>query len=387
MKEQLMGWRRANGKIGIRNHVLVIPASVCATVCAQRIAASTEGVVFLDNQHGCCQIGLDFTLTERTLIGFGIHPNVSSVLIVGLGCEGISTQHIAAEMEKSGKPVRFLIIQEEGGTLKTQEKGIAIVREFAQRAASEPQEPFSVDEIILGLECGSSDTTSGLCANPALGVASDALIGAGGTALLSETTELIGAEHILAKRATSPQTAQKLLDIVAQCEAKSMTMGVDLRGSQPTPGNIAGGITTIEEKSLGCIHKAGSAPVSGVLEYAELINGSGLFVMDTPGQDVESITGMVAGGVQVMVFTTGRGTPVGCPIIPVIKVTGNPNTAVSMKDHIDVNAGLVMTGEANIQQMGARIFNEILDVCAGKQTCAEMLGHHEFGIYKVMSSF
>ena len=241
--------------------------------------------------------------------------------------------------------------------------------------------------LILGLECGGSDATSGLAANPALGVASDSLIDLGGTCILSETTESIGAEHVLARRAVSDAVGQQLIAIVRACEERALRMGEDLRGSQPTPGNIAGGISTIEEKSLGCIHKAGSAPIQGVLGYAEAPPGAGLYVMDTPGMDVESMAGLAAGGAQVMVFTTGRGTPTGNPIMPVIKVTANRRTADRMADNIDLNLSGVIEGTLSIEQAGQRIFDEILAVAGGKLTKAELLGHTEFSIYRVGPTF
>jgi altronate dehydratase large subunit len=244
-----------------------------------------------------------------------------------------------------------------------------------------------VSSLLLGLECGGSDATSGLAANPALGVASDLLIAEGGTCLLSETTESIGAEHVLARRAVDDHVRRKLLAIVRACEDRALQMGEDLRGSQPTPGNLAGGITTLEEKSLGCIHKAGSAPIQGVLEYAERPARTGLYVMDTPGMDVESMVGLAAGGVQVMVFTTGRGTPTGNPIMPVIKVTANRQTADRMADNIDLNLSGVIDGTLTIEQAGKRIFDEIIAVAGGKLTQAERLGHAEFGIYRVGPTF
>lgn len=383
----LFGYRRPDGKIGIRNYLLVIPASVCAAETARRIADAVEGAVALPNQHGCTQIGEDFNITERTLIGFGKNPNVYGVLVIGLGCENISSSHLTEEIAKSGKPVEYLIIQELGGTVKTQAKGVEILKNMAKSAALQKREAFDISELIVALECGSSDATSGLCANPSLGVASDLVVSYGGTVILSETTEFIGAEHILAKRAKRPVIGQQILDMVKACEAKSLTMGVDLRGSQPTPGNILGGLTTIEEKSLGCIHKAGTSDICGVLSYGQPVEGKGLYVMDSPGQDIESITGMVAAGAQIVVFTTGRGSPTGSPIVPVIKVTGNPKTAISMGDHIDINCGTVIEGTETIDQCGNRIFHEIFEVSNGKLTCAETLGHREFGIYKVMSAF
>jgi altronate dehydratase large subunit len=205
--------------------------------------------------------------------------------------------------------------------------------------------------------------------------------------MFSETTEIIGAEHLLAKRAVSKEVGDKLIQIVRNCEEKAKTMGVDMRGGQPTPGNIEGGISTIEEKSLGCIYKGGTKPVQGVLDYGEAPTGKGLYIMDTPGQDIESITGMTAGGAQIVIFTTGRGTPTGSPIAPVIKVTGNPNTFKKMEDNIDINAGTIVEGDETIREVGEKLFSEMIDVVNGKLTKAEALKHREFGMYKLISTF
>jgi altronate dehydratase large subunit len=213
------------------------------------------------------------------------------------------------------------------------------------------------------------------------------LVELGGTSILSETTELIGAEHVLARRAVSEGVAKKLITLVRDCEERAKALGEDIRGGQPTPGNIAGGLTTIEEKSLGCIHKAGNAPVQDVLEYADIPVKKGLHVMDTPGQDIESVSGMVAGGAQVIIFTTGRGTPTGNPLAPVIKITGNGKTFERMKDNIDINVAGVVAGTQTIKEAGQVIFDEIVQVANGKTTKAEQLGHIEFSIYKIAPTF
>jgi altronate dehydratase large subunit len=308
-------------------------------------------------------------------------------LVVGLGCEGVPAEKVAKEIAATGKKVEYIIIQDCGGTLKAEEKGTRIVRQFAQEVAELKREEVDISNLILAVECGGSDTTSGLASNPAAGYVSDKLIELGGTSMFSETTEIIGAEHLLAKRAVSKEVGDKLIQIVRNCEEKAKTMGVDIRGGQPTPGNIEGGISTIEEKSLGCIYKGGTKPVQGVLDYGEAPTGKGLYIMDTPGQDIESITGMTAGGAQIVIFTTGRGTPTGSPIAPVIKVTGNPNTFKKMEDNIDINAGTIVEGDETIREVGEKLFSEMIDVVNGKLTKAEALKHREFGMYKLISTF
>ncbi len=380
---EMLGYRRENGTYGVRNHLLIIPTSVCAGETAVNIARLVSGAVAIPHQHGCCEIGDDFETTKRTLVGFGKNPNVGAVLVLGLGCEGIQAEDVAREIAETGKPVEYLIIQEAGGTCKTVARGAELAAGMARKLAAENRVPFGLEELVLGLECGGSDPTSGLASNPAIGVASDLLVEAGGSSILSETTECIGAEHLLAPRFIDPAEGQKFLDMVRRVERRSIEAGHDLREGQPTPGNIAGGLTTIEEKSLGCMHKAGKSPFQGALEYAETLRGRGLYFMDTPGQDIDSITGMVAGGAQVVVFSTGRGTPTGCPIAPVVKVTGNTETYEKMRDNIDLNAGEIITGGVSLPEMGRTLFNKILDVCGGELTKAESLGHKEFGIYRV----
>lgn len=386
---KLKGYRRADNRWGIRNHLLVIPTSVCAGETAVRIAAQVPGAVAIPHQHGCCQVGEDYKQTVRTLAGFGRNPNVGAVLVVGLGCEGIQPQTVAEEIARSGKPVETVTIQNCGGTLKTIAAGAEICARFARLLAAQEREEFDVSSLVLGLECGGSDPTSGIASNPSVGKASNRLIDEGGSSILSETTELIGAEHLVAARCVTPELSEKLLGMVRRIEAKSIGYGVDLRGTQPTPGNIEGGLTTIEEKSLGCVYKAGDKSVVGVLEYAESVddNKHGLYFMDTPGEDIDSITGMVAGGAQIVVFTTGRGTPTGCPIAPVIKVTGNTDTYNKMTDNIDINAGRVITEGATLDEIGAEIFELMLKVANGDLTKAESLGHREFGIYRVGDTF
>lgn len=381
---KLMGYKRENGQYGIRNHLLIIPASVCASETAVNIAKLVNGAVAIPHQHGCCEIGDDFDTTKRTLVGFGTNANVGAVLVVGLGCEGIQANEVADEIAFSKKPVEYIVIQEEGGTCKAVAKGAEIASRMARILAKQNKVEFDISEIILGLECGGSDPTSGLASNPTIGVASDMLVEFGGSSILSETTEVIGAEHLLAERFADINEREKFLGMVKRVEGRSISAGHDLREGQPTPGNKAGGLTTIEEKSLGCMHKAGNSPFVGTLEYAEEVpmDKKGLYFMDTPGQDIDSITGMVAGGAQIIVFSTGRGTPTGSPIAPVIKITGNTGTYNKMTDNIDINAGKIITDGVKLPEMGKELFDMIVDVCNGEYTKAESLGHREFGIFR-----
>lgn len=387
---EILGYRRENGAFGVRNHLLILPTSVCATDTAEKIAAQVPGAIAVPNQHGCCQIGSDQEQTERTLAGFGMNPNVGAVLVIGLGCDGIQAAELAQRIAVTGKPVEAITIQGRGGTLKAIARGGEIACAMAAQLSTDVRIKGDISEIVLGMECGGSDPTSGIASNPTIGYVSDKLVSLGGSSILSETTECIGAEQILAKRFVDPLEKEKFLNMVKNCEERAIRMGEDLRTGQPTPGNKAGGLSTIEEKSLGCMYKAGAeAPFMGALEYSELLplTKKGLYFMDTPGQDIDSITGMVAGGATAIVFSTGRGTPTGSPIAPVIKITGNTDTFNNMPDNIDVNAGKIITEGATIKDIGEETFQLLVDVCNGKFTKAEALGHREFGIYKVSGTF
>jgi altronate dehydratase large subunit len=376
------GYRRPDGTVGIRNHILILPTVGCASETCRIITGLVDGTVSLINQNGCGEVEGNRRLTQTVLAGLAANPNVYGTILVGLGCELNPVDEMAAIISaKTNKPLGKLVIQEEGGTVNTICRAAKIAQQMVIDATSCRTEETGISEIMMGVECGGSDATSGLTSNPVLGCVSDRLIDFGGTAIFSETPEIIGAEHILAKRCKSPEMGQKILGFCAELEANLARVKEDLRSGQPSPGNKAGGITTLEEKSLGCIQKGGSKPISEVVEYAQRPNGKGLVYMDTPGYDMLSVTAKVAAGCQLIVFTTGRGNPIGNPIAPVLKVTANREAFAHMNDNIDMDLSPVLLGETTIEEMGNRVLDEIVKIADGKKTKAEI---HGFGFSEVV---
>jgi len=386
--QSILGYVRPDGRVGIRNHLLVMSTVICSGFAARRIADQVQGAVAIENPFGCGQLEPDLEITRRTLVNTAKNPNVGGVLVVGLGCEQIQADDLVREIEKTGKPVEKVVIQEEdGGTPAAIEKGVRLLRKMAEEVLSQRPEEVDMSNLVLGVECGGSDATSGLASNPVVGYVADRVVDLGGTVILSETPEMIGAEDILANRAVSREVSERIVRTVRRWVELAASYNVDLVGTQPAPGNIAGGISTIEEKSLGAIIKGGSRPVQGMVDYAEEVRGKGLWLMDTPGYDIMSVVGMVAGGATLVIFTTGRGTPTGNPIAPVIKVTANPQTARKMHENIDFDASTVILGQETIEQAGERLFKLVTDVARGKPTRAELLGFREFMIHKIIPSF
>lgn len=378
----ISGYLRPDGRMGIRNYVLVLSTVGCANNVARRIGQQVAGTVALPNAKGCGQIGKGIQIMRRCLVNLALNPNVYGTLIVGLGCETTKPYDLAESIRAiSPKPVEVVTIQDCGGTLRAIEEGSRIARRLVAEASKVERTEMPLDKLVLGTNCGGSDATSGLAANPTIGAVSDKVIAGGGTAMIGETTELIGTEHLLAARAATPAVADDILRIVGDLEQQFITNGIDVRGANPTPGNMKGGLSTLEEKALGGISKGGSTPVTQVVTYGQIPTRSGFVIMDTPGYDIESVSGMAAGGAQVMLFSTGRGNPIGNALIPVIKVTGNKITYKNMEDNIDYDASGVIDGKSTIQEQGEELYQILENVCNGSPSKAEALGFDDFAIY------
>jgi len=379
-----MGYRRQNGAVGVRNHVLIFPTTICAAAVAEMISKQVAGTVSAVHRHGCGHIGEEQELMLRTMAGFCANPNVAGVLLVGLGCEQLNLDLVAERLSGYHQRFETLNIQETGGTTKSVNRGAKLAGQLVAEAASAEREPVAVAELVVGLNCGGSDAISGITANNAVGVASDRIVAEHGTVIFSETPEMIGAEEVLARRASDEKTRNQARTAISATYASMKALGLDVRGAEPSPGNIAGGLTTLEEKSLGAILKGGTTPVVQVVDFAQKPDRKGLIMMDGPAHDVVCNSGLLAAGAQIIVFTTGRGTPIGTPVAPVIKVSSNSTLYARMRDNMDINAGAIIEGKESIQGIGDRIFREIIKVASGKLTRAEVLGHGEFAIPSII---
>jgi altronate dehydratase large subunit len=378
---EFSGYMRADGRVGVRNHVLVMPTCACSSDVARLIVNGVAGAVNFNNQHGCGQVYKDQMVTLNFMSGFAANPNIHSTLVVGLGCEQLHGELVKeAIAKKTNKTVEYIGIQETGGIMRTVEKGKEIVGRLVAQANKCRRVPCDVSRLILGTNCGGSDPTSGLSSNLVVGNVSDRLSDLGATVIISETSEFVGAEHILAKQARTPEIGRQIIRIVEEFEAQFAPIGESLRSGNPSQGNKEGGITTIEEKSLGCIHKAGSRPIEAVYKSCELVDKKGIVIMDTCAYDVCSVSEMTAGGSQITIFTTGRGTPSGNPIAPVIKITGNAWTYEWMNDFIDFDTSDSLKHKKTVQQLGEELLYLILRVASGEQVKAEKFGIAEIAI-------
>jgi altronate hydrolase len=387
-----LGYPRQDGSVGTRNYIAVVAASNCAAHTAEMIAHSfdgeklpsnIDGVVAFPHGEGCGHtIGPDTEQLRRTLAGVLAHPNVSAAVILGLGCEVNQIEHYLGPNAPRASRLVGMTLQSSGGTRGALAAARIEIARLIEQCAAEQRMEVPASRIVLGLNCGGSDSFSGITANPALGVCSDLLAEIGATAVLAETTEIFGAEHLLVRRARNRQVAEKLLGFVEGYKTYLNRFAGSFNDN-PSPGNKEGGLTNILEKSLGAVAKAGTSPLTDAVDYAEPVRTPGFVFMNTPGYDPVSLTGLAAGGCNLIAFTTGRGSAIGFPSVPVLKIASNTNTYRRMQDNMDMNAGTIADGESSVQQVGRDIFETLLRVASGEKTCAERLGHHEFVPWRI----
>jgi (2R)-sulfolactate sulfo-lyase subunit beta len=380
---RLTGYRRPDGKVGIRNHVVVLPVDDLSNAAAEAVARVVPGALALPHAYGRLQFGADLELTLRTLIGTGRNPNVAAAVVIGI--EPNWTARVVEGIAATGKPVAGFWI-EGNGDLRTIEAAARAVQSFVMDAAELAREPVERGEIMLSIKCGESDTTSGLGSCPTTAQVVDRWVDAGGTVLFGETSELTGGEHLIADRCVDDECRKAFQRIYDDCIAGIEATGADLLGSQPTQGNIAGGISTIEEKAMGNIAKTGSAPVVGVLHEAQAPTRAGLNFMHTSSAAAECVTLMAAAGAAIHLFPTGQGNVIGHPIEPVVKISANPHTVRSMEEHIDVDVSGLLRLEYALGEAGDRLEAMVDRTINGRLTCAEALGHREFALTRLYPS-
>lgn len=384
---EITGFERANGTFGIRNHVLVLPTVACVNGVVNRVAREVPESATLTHAHGCGRAGAkDLAILFRILSGMIHNPNVGGAVLIGLGCEVANTRALAPLIDKTGKPVEIFNVQEEGGSLQTAKKAADAARGMLARLDRQKRRPLPWDKLLVSLECGGSDALSGLTANVALGAVSDWLVEQGATAMFGENTEMIGTDHILARRARNDQVAADVKGMVDRAERLSIELMGGRAGRVITPGNMEGGMSTIAEKSMGCIFKGGTSTINEVVGYGEAPVQKGLVLQDGPGYDVDSLAGFAAGGSQLVLFSTGRGTPAGFPTVPVIKVASNATTYEAMKDDMDVNAGTLVEGKP-LKALRDEMIDLMIRVINGERTRAERNGMDTFSFMTVQAPF
>jgi (2R)-sulfolactate sulfo-lyase subunit beta len=379
----LTGYRRPDGRVGVRNHVVVLPVDDISNTAAEGVAKLVPGTVALPHPYGRLQFGEDLDLFFRTLIGTGCNANVAAAVVVGI--EPNWVRRVVDGIRPTGKPVEGFSIEGQGD-LATIAQAARAAKGFLQDASEIQREPVEVGDLVVSIKCGESDPTLGVAGNPALGRVVDRLVDAGAAVIFGETSELTGAEHLVAERAATEEVRQAFLRAYREYVSFIEAQGVSLLGSQPTEGNIRGGLTTIEEKALGNIQKLGSRPVHSVLKPAEPPRGPGLHFMDTSSAAAEMVTLAAAAGSVLHFFTTGQGNVVGHPLIPVIKISPNPRTVASMSEHIDVNLTRLWVGEMTLDEAADAVWDAFVRTVRGRLTAAEALGHREFVLTKLYRS-
>ncbi len=370
------GYRRLDGSVGIRNLVGIISTVTCANQAASDIAVHLPGAAVFTHQQGCGLLSEDTDMVHRTLVNLGRNPNLGAVLVVGLGCESIDSIRVAEEIAAAGKPVEVLSIQKAGGFFAAVAEGGLKAQKLAAEISRISPQPADIGSLKIGIKCGASDPTSGLASNPAVGKAADLLIAAGGSVVFGETTELIGAEHLLEDRCATPEVSSKLFKMIQRKEERVRSAGGDMRGGNPSKGNIEAGLTTIEEKSIGAVVKAGTGKIVDCLEYGTSPGSEkGLYFVDSPGREPELLAALAAAGCQLILFSTGIGAPQGFPFVPVLKVSGNKFTVDRLADFIDIDVSPVMLGGETLESAGLRVLNKTIGIASGEKTKAEIIGY------------
>lgn len=381
----LYGFLRPDGSVGVRNHVLVLSVASLTNPTARRITRAVEGTIAVTTPYGRGQIGPDADLHHRILVGLGRNPNVAAALVLGPDRE--CADRVAAHIASTGKRVEVLSLAEvEEDALSLTDRGIRVSAHLVQATSRQRRVATPLSALFVGVECGHSDTSSGAVANPLVGMVADRVVDAGGRCVIGETLEWLGAEHVLSERAANPAIGAAIMTAVGQRETAARTAGVDLLGKNPGPENIAGGLSTIEEKSLGAISKGGCRPIQGVLEMAEAPVGQGSYVMDAPYFSPESMTGLVASGAQLLLFTTGAGNSICNALAPTIKVSANPATCRRLREQLDFDASSVLTGAEDLTRRADDLMELLLDVASGTLTFGELLGEGEEVISRLGSS-
>ena len=383
-QRELLGYRRENGRVGVRNHVVILPVDDISNAACEAVANHIKGTLALPHSYGRLQYGEDLELHFRTMIGTGSNPNVAAAVVIGI--EENWTRKIAGGIAETGKPVAGFSI-EGHGDLEIVRRASWKAKELVQWASELGREPVEIEDLTVSIKCGESDTTTGLGSCPTVGVVVDRLVDEGATVFFGETSELTGGEHLIADRMAAPKLKERFVETYTNYVSFIESQAADLLGSQPTQGNIAGGLSTIEEKALGNIEKTGTKEVIGVLEPAEAPrNGPGLYFMDSSSAAAEHVTLMAAGGAVLHMFPTGQGNVIGNPIVPVIKVSANPRTVATMAEHIDVDVSGLLSRELRLPEAGDLLMDYLRRTANGRITSAEALGHREFTMTKLYPS-
>ena len=382
---KLYGYRRRDGRVGFRNHLVVLSTAVCANKIVSDIEYKFRDVVAITNPSGCVILPNEVERIKAILLGIARNPNVGAVIFAGLGCESVEAEWFYDQV-KDEKPCAFVRSQNYGSTEAAYEDLEKLVISMKAELDKQQREGVSVADICLGVKCGASDWTTAVASNPAIGYASDIVVKNGGTSLLGETVGWYGGEGVLTKQSRTKETADKIIDMLTVMYDRAKSMGRSIEESNPAPGNIAGGITTLKEKALGNVKKGGTAPVEGALDFGEYPTGKGLYVVDNPGLDPLSLLGLTCSGATVLLYSTGRGTPVGNPIAPAIKLTGSPDAMKLMGANMDADLTGISLGHMSIAEGGRLLFDKIVAACNGEPTIAEKLGHREYAFPLLMGA-